>query len=156
MQEFLSYSASDRKLVSELLDATLVRAEGAVPLQLATVGLGDVAREAVERHRPLAGGHEFVIEVPDALRLTSLSQQPRLVGGVDVSYISRTEAVAAFLAGRIGWSTIPDVLNEVLDRHDGGPAHGVDDVIDADRRGRAAARSYIDETADIADERIAR
>jgi 1-deoxy-D-xylulose-5-phosphate reductoisomerase len=66
------------------------------------------------------------------------------------------EAVAAFLAGRIGWTTIPDVLNEVLDRHDGGPAHGVDDVIDADRRGRAAARSYIDEAADSADERIAR
>jgi 1-deoxy-D-xylulose-5-phosphate reductoisomerase len=65
------------------------------------------------------------------------------------------EAVAAFLAGRIGWTTIPDVLNEVLDRHDGGPARAVDDVIDADRRGRAAARSYIDETADVADERIA-
>jgi 1-deoxy-D-xylulose-5-phosphate reductoisomerase len=53
------------------------------------------------------------------------------------------EAVAAFLAGRIRWSSIPDVLKDVLDRHDGGSAVVVDDVIDADRRGRTAARQYI-------------
>jgi 1-deoxy-D-xylulose-5-phosphate reductoisomerase len=53
------------------------------------------------------------------------------------------EAVAAFLAGRIRWSSIPDVLKDVLDRHDGGSAVVVDDVIDADGRGRAAARQYI-------------
>lgn len=67
------------ELVSELLDATLVRAEGAVPLQLATVGLGDVAREAVERHRPLAGGHEFVIEV----------EEPEPTGLLDASRLGR-------------------------------------------------------------------
>jgi 1-deoxy-D-xylulose-5-phosphate reductoisomerase len=54
------------------------------------------------------------------------------------------EAVAAFLAGRIRWSSIPDVLKAVLDRHDGGPASTVDDVVDADHRGRAAARQHID------------
>ena len=55
------------------------------------------------------------------------------------------EAVAAFLAGRIPWVGIPDVLKAVLDRHDGGPADGVDAVIDADRRGREVARRQIDE-----------
>ena len=55
------------------------------------------------------------------------------------------EAVAAFLAGRIRWSSIPDVLKAVLDRHDGGPASTVDDVVEADRRGRAAARHHIDQ-----------
>ncbi|HLM29581.1 MAG TPA: 1-deoxy-D-xylulose-5-phosphate reductoisomerase [Acidimicrobiales bacterium] len=53
------------------------------------------------------------------------------------------EAVAAFLAGRITWSAIPDVLKAVIDRHDGGRADGVDAVIDADRRGRAAAGRQI-------------
>jgi 1-deoxy-D-xylulose-5-phosphate reductoisomerase len=54
------------------------------------------------------------------------------------------EAVAAFLAGRIRWVAIPDVLNAVLARHDGGRADGVDAVIDADRRGRDAARQEIE------------
>ncbi|HUS62384.1 MAG TPA: 1-deoxy-D-xylulose-5-phosphate reductoisomerase, partial [Acidimicrobiales bacterium] len=54
-------------------------------------------------------------------------------------------AVAAFLAGEIAWTHIPDVLNEVLERHDGGAADSVDAVIDADRRARAAARAVIDE-----------
>ena len=34
-------------------------------------------------------------------------------------------AVAAFLDGRIGWIAIPDVLTEVLSRHDGGTADDV-------------------------------
>jgi len=54
-------------------------------------------------------------------------------------------AVAAFLGGQIAWTHIPDVLNEVLERHDGGAADSVDAVIDADRRARAAARAVIDE-----------
>jgi 1-deoxy-D-xylulose-5-phosphate reductoisomerase len=54
-------------------------------------------------------------------------------------------AVEAFLAGRIRWTAIPDVLKSVLDRHDGGPADSVDAVIDADRRAREAARTAIDE-----------
>jgi 1-deoxy-D-xylulose-5-phosphate reductoisomerase len=54
------------------------------------------------------------------------------------------EVVAAFLAGRIRWVAIPDVLNAVLARHDGGRADGVDAVIDADRRGRDAARQEIE------------
>jgi len=54
------------------------------------------------------------------------------------------EAVAAFLARRIRWIAIPDVLNAVLARHDGGRADGVDAVIAADRRGRDAAHQEIE------------
>jgi len=57
------------------------------------------------------------------------------------------EAVAAFLAGRIRWVAIPDVLNAVLSGHDGGCADGVDAVIEADRRGREAARREIERIA---------
>jgi len=54
-------------------------------------------------------------------------------------------AVEAFLAGRIPWISIPDVLKSVLDRHDGGTADSVDAVIDADRRARKVARRAIEE-----------
>jgi 1-deoxy-D-xylulose-5-phosphate reductoisomerase len=54
-------------------------------------------------------------------------------------------AVAAFLEGRISWISIPDVLTEVLSRHDGGTASSVDAVIAADLAARAMARSVIAE-----------
>jgi 1-deoxy-D-xylulose-5-phosphate reductoisomerase len=57
------------------------------------------------------------------------------------------EAVAAFLAGTIAWVAIPDVLNAVLARHDGSRADGVDAVIEADQRGREAARREIERIA---------
>jgi 1-deoxy-D-xylulose-5-phosphate reductoisomerase len=56
-------------------------------------------------------------------------------------------AVAAFLDGQIGWTTIPDVLKAVLDGHDGAVADGVDAIIEADRRGREAARRLTERTA---------
>ena len=52
-------------------------------------------------------------------------------------------AVAAFLEGRIAWNSIPDVLTEVLSRHDGGTASSVEAVIEADRGARATARGVI-------------
>jgi 1-deoxy-D-xylulose-5-phosphate reductoisomerase len=54
-------------------------------------------------------------------------------------------AVAAFLEGRIRWIAIPDVLSEVLSRHDGGTADSVEAVIDADRSARAVAARTIAE-----------
>jgi 1-deoxy-D-xylulose-5-phosphate reductoisomerase len=54
-------------------------------------------------------------------------------------------AVAAFLAGRIRWISIPDVLTEVLTRHDGGTADSVDAVIAADATARRIAGQVIEE-----------
>jgi 1-deoxy-D-xylulose-5-phosphate reductoisomerase len=54
-------------------------------------------------------------------------------------------AVAAFLEGRIRWISIPDVLDAVLARHDGGHADSPAAVIDADRRAREVARAVIAE-----------
>lgn len=53
--------------------------------------------------------------------------------------------VAAFLDGQIPWIAIPEVLDAVLARHDGGVADSVDAVIDADRRARLAATAVIEE-----------
>ena len=54
-------------------------------------------------------------------------------------------AVQAFLDGRIRWIDIPDVLSAVLDRHDGGNASTLDDVLDADATARRQASALIDE-----------
>ena len=56
------------------------------------------------------------------------------------------DAAVVIEEGRIAWIAIPEVLKAVLDRHDGGPATGVEDVVDADRRGRAHARARIEQT----------
>lgn len=54
-------------------------------------------------------------------------------------------AVEAFLAGRISWIAIADVLQAALDRHDGAVADSVDAVIDADQRSRALTATLIAE-----------
>ena len=52
-------------------------------------------------------------------------------------------AVAAFLDGLISWISIGDVLEAVLDRHDGTVAESPEVVIDVDRRARIEATSVI-------------
>ena len=53
-------------------------------------------------------------------------------------------AVQAFLDGRIRWIDIPDVLDAVLDRHDGGGADTLEQVLDADAIARRVATDIID------------
>jgi 1-deoxy-D-xylulose-5-phosphate reductoisomerase len=85
----------------------------------------------------------------DAFPCLGLAYAAGRAGGLAPAVLNAAneEAVAAFLAGRISWSAIPDVLNAVLSRHDGGTADGVDAVIDADHRGREAARREIERIA---------
>ena len=90
-------------------------------------------------------------EAPDleAFPCLGLAYAAGRAGGLAPAVLNAAneEAVEAFLGGRIAWSAIPDVLNAVLSRHDGGTADGVDAVIDADRRGREAARREIERIA---------
>ena len=53
-------------------------------------------------------------------------------------------AVAAFLDGLIPWLAIADILNETLDRHNGGRLETAEDVIEADRRARERARQAVE------------
>ena len=66
-------------------------------------------------------------------------------GGLAPAWLNAAneEAVAAFLAGAIAWVDIAAVAAAVLDRHDGTTPRDVDDVVEADRRARAAARSVM-------------
>ncbi len=52
-------------------------------------------------------------------------------------------AVEAFLAGRIGWLAISDVLAATLDRHDGTKATSADVVMEADRKARTVATEIV-------------
>jgi 1-deoxy-D-xylulose-5-phosphate reductoisomerase len=53
-------------------------------------------------------------------------------------------AVDAFLAGRLAWLAIPDLLEDVLEHHDGAPLVTVDDVSAADAAARVVARTALD------------
>jgi 1-deoxy-D-xylulose-5-phosphate reductoisomerase len=82
-------------------------------------------------------------EPPDTTTFAclGLAYQAGRVGGTAPAWLNAANEVAvqAFLDGAIRWISIPDVLEDVLSRHDGAMADSVDAVIDADRRARAAA-----------------
>jgi 1-deoxy-D-xylulose-5-phosphate reductoisomerase len=53
------------------------------------------------------------------------------------------EAVAAFLDGRVEFLAIADTIERVLGRSSSRPATTLDDVLQADRWARAAAREVL-------------
>jgi 1-deoxy-D-xylulose-5-phosphate reductoisomerase len=83
----------------------------------------------------------------DTFRGLGLAYAAGRLGGTGPAWLNAANEVAveAFLAGRIGWTTIADVLEAVLARHDGAMADSVDAVIDADRQARAVAGTIIEE-----------
>ncbi|HEY2811918.1 MAG TPA: 1-deoxy-D-xylulose-5-phosphate reductoisomerase [Acidimicrobiales bacterium] len=87
-------------------------------------------------------------EPPDlvAFPCLRLAYEAGRLGETAPAWLNATneEAVAAFLDGLIRWTSIADVLNEALDRHDGTKAESADVVVDIDRRARAEARQLIE------------
>jgi 1-deoxy-D-xylulose-5-phosphate reductoisomerase len=83
----------------------------------------------------------------DTFRGLGLAYAAGRLGGTGPAWLNAANEVAveAFLDGRIGWTTIADVLEGVLARHDGAMADSVDAVIDADRQARAVAGTIIEE-----------
>jgi len=53
------------------------------------------------------------------------------------------EAVDAFLAGRIRFRAIHELVSEVLEEHEGSSVNRLEDVLEADRWGREAARGAL-------------
>ena len=82
-------------------------------------------------------------EPPDraTFRCLGLAEAAGRAGGSAPAWLSGANEVVveAFLAGRIGWTEIAEVLDAVLQAHDGAPAASIGDVVEADRRARAAA-----------------
>ena len=77
----------------------------------------------------------------DAFPCLGLAYDAGRRGGTFPAWLSAANEVAvdAFLAGRIRWIEIPDVLSAALARHDGGAANTLDDIIDADATARVVS-----------------
>ncbi len=86
-------------------------------------------------------------EPPDlaTFRCLGLAFDAGRLGGTVPAWLNAANEVAveAFLGARLRWSSIPDVLESVLSRHDGSPADSVDAVIEADRNARLRAHDEI-------------
>jgi len=87
-------------------------------------------------------------EPPDleAFPCLALAYAAGRIGGTAPAWLSAANEVAveAFLAGRIAWHQIADVIDAALQLHDGTPAADVDTIIDIDRRARSAAGDAIE------------
>ncbi len=90
---------------------------------------------------------DLTFEVPDldTFQCLALAYEAGRTGGTAPAILSASNevAVAAFLAGRIGWLEIAAIVEETL--HGGaGNADEVADVLDADRRARERASGIVD------------
>ncbi len=87
-------------------------------------------------------------EAPDVetFRCLALAYAAGRAGGTAPAWLNAANevAVAAFLKGQIGWSAVAEVIDAALQIHDGAHATLVDDIIAADRKGRAAAARAIE------------
>jgi len=81
----------------------------------------------------------------DAFPCLRLAYEAGRAGGSAPTWLNAANeaAVAAFLDGAIAWVDIAAVCATVLDQADGADLTTVDDVVEADRRARAAARSVM-------------
>ena len=98
----------------------------------------------------------LTFEPPDTatFRCLVLAYAAGREGGMAPAWLNAANEVAveAFLAGRIGWAAIAEVIEEVLDSYDGRGHSGkqgatLDVVLEADRRARDRARIVIEERA---------
>ncbi|MBT5276176.1 1-deoxy-D-xylulose-5-phosphate reductoisomerase [Ilumatobacter sp.] len=82
-------------------------------------------------------------EPPDlgTFRCLQLAYDAGRSGGTAPAWLSAANelAVETFLTGNLRWNEIADVCEAVLERHDGGIPHTVDDVIQADQEARRIA-----------------
>ena len=76
-----------------------------------------------------------------------LAEEAGRAGGLAPAWLNAGNevGVAAFLAGRIGWSAIAEVVADTLSSFDGADALDAQDVIDADRRARERAEGSVRE-----------
>ena len=83
----------------------------------------------------------------EAFACLRLAYEAGRQGGTAPAWLNAANevVVAAFLAGRISWICIAEVLEASLSRHDGGAADSLEAVLDADRRAREVAATLVAE-----------
>src|ERR1019366_9249010 len=74
-----------------------------------------------------------------------LTEEAGRAGGLAPAWLNAGNevGVAAFLAGRIGWGAIAEVVADTLAAYDGADATDTEDVIEADRRAREQAERSV-------------
>ena len=91
--------------------------------------------------------HTLTFEPPDlsTFRGLALAYAAGRSGGTAPAILSAANEVAveAFLQGGLRWTAIAETIDAVL-QSGAGPADTVDDVLEADRRARAAAHEFIE------------
>ena len=97
---------------------------------------------------------ELTFEPPDhdAFPCLGLAYAAGRAGGLAPAWLNAANEVAveAFLAGRIGWSRIPDVIRctfDAMDTDTGEGTHGADAIYDADRDARRTATGAVERMA---------
>jgi len=95
----------------------------------------------------LASVGRLDFEAPDreVFRCLGLAESAGRQGGLAPAWLNAANeaAVAAFLEGRIAWSSIAVIVEETLQAFDGAAATDAGSVIEADRRARAVAERAI-------------
>ncbi|MBW3645133.1 MAG: 1-deoxy-D-xylulose-5-phosphate reductoisomerase [Actinobacteria bacterium] len=89
---------------------------------------------------------DFEAPDADAFPCLGLAYEAGRAGGSAPAWLNAANevAVAAFLAGRIPWSGIAEVLKTALSEHDGTPLDDVDAVIEVDRRARELTTKIVE------------
>jgi 1-deoxy-D-xylulose-5-phosphate reductoisomerase len=82
----------------------------------------------------------------DAFPCLGLAYEAGRAGGSTPAVLNAANevAVAAFLDGLMSWLAIADVIKDVIQGHNGRDLSSVDDVVEADREARAAARQAVE------------
>ena len=96
----------------------------------------------------LTRSFELTFEPPDraTFRCLDLAERAGRAGATAPAWMSAANEVAvdAFLAGRIAWSGIAELVERALDRWDGTPADSLDAVLAADAAARAVTTELLD------------
>lgn len=104
--------------------------------------------ESGARQLNLTAVRELSFEPPDLLRFPclSLAYAALQAGGTAPAYLNAANEVAvqAFLSGRLGFTGIARVIEDVLDQIAVSQAMDLDCILDADRRARAKAHEHIE------------
>ena len=91
--------------------------------------------------------HTLNFEVPDtaAFRCLSIAYQVGRIGGTAPAWMSAANeiAVEAFLAQKIAWNQIPDVIEKTMGHHDAVAPTTLDDILDADLSARRYSREAL-------------
>ena len=91
------------------------------------------------------GSLDFEEPDRDTFRCLDLAYAAGRRGGTAPAGLSAANEVAveAFLSGNLRWNQIAEVCEAVLERHDGGTPHTVEDVIEADHDARRIAEEVL-------------